>query len=118
MEKCTRRRKNRKVARNVEKAAIKLMNRTKKAGYLLKHTAGAVEEGKGSIYSSEKAAGPPPSNFRHTARAVINFPSAIREETRNNVARSAGFREVELIQTRRDTLGRALRPQLPGTRRV
>lgn len=29
-------------SRGREKAAIKLMNRTKKAGYLLKHTAGAA----------------------------------------------------------------------------
>lgn len=57
-----------------EKAAIKLMNRTKKAGLLIKTYGGNCEEGERSIYSSEKAAGPPPSNFRRTAAGVmINF---------------------------------------------
>lgn len=37
-----------------------------------------------------------------------------RRKPRNSVARSAGFREVELIQMRRDTLGHALASAVAG----
>lgn len=52
VEKCTRRRTAKSSGK--EKAAIKLMNRTKKAGYLLKHTAAAGRRERGRFIRVKK----------------------------------------------------------------
>lgn len=55
------------------KSRDKVNESHEESGLLIKTYGGSREEGERSIYSSEKAAGPPPSNFRRTAGAMINF---------------------------------------------
>ena len=70
MEKCTRRRID-KVERQGKKR--NKVNEAHEESELLIKTYGSGQEGREeSIYSSEKAADPPPSNFRRMAGAMIN----------------------------------------------
>jgi len=62
-------RKNSKVERE-EKSRDKVNESHEESGLLIKTYGGSREER--SIYSDEKAVGPPPSNFRRTAGAMIN----------------------------------------------
>jgi len=63
--------KNSKVERE-EESRDKVNESHEESGLLIKTYGGSREEGEGSIYSGEKTAGPPPSNFRRTAGAMIN----------------------------------------------